>query len=381
MLLRRSDIDAAPALVGTYYRKGVKDRLPSPDIFNHSIVQIKLGDEIYWLDPTRSGQRGPLSQIYGGNYGCALVLRSGTNELTAFEPPRESWPRKKIVETYMVPAPEQPGELRVVSEYHGLAADRTRSSFQENTREEIQKHYVEYYARSFPAIKTSKELSYEEIKGENGCRVTETYTIPQIWQLNEDKTKYELVFRPAEIEHAVGTAPSPQRDDPVSLDYPNSIIEEINADMFEEWPLNVENQSIANDYFRFRNEATDQNRRLTVTFSYETLADRVPPAGFPKYNADLEKVEDALGYHISYSTPAQLKSIYNWRGFNWPIAVALVAVISAASYASYRYFRRTKLPSPLPPPIPSGVNPLPGCSSSSCSLPISCNKAPASASS
>ena len=63
-ILRELQIDAHPALVNTDLRYRVADRLPSPKNFNHVITRVALGDEIYWLDPTRPVQFGDLKTLY-----------------------------------------------------------------------------------------------------------------------------------------------------------------------------------------------------------------------------------------------------------------------------------------------------------------------------
>src|SRR6185437_12282112 len=137
-------------------------------------VQVCLGESTettHWLNPAASDQRGPLSQVYVPTYSYALVLHPGTNDLTPFQPPSESFPVKKVIENYRVLTPGKAAELEVISEYRGLAADRTRM---------------------FPDVKAQKALWYEELPGENACRLTESYTVPRLWQLNDEKSRYSL---------------------------------------------------------------------------------------------------------------------------------------------------------------------------------------------
>jgi transglutaminase-like putative cysteine protease len=352
-LLHETGLETTPALVSSTYRGALGERLPSLGPFDHVILQVRTGEGIHWLDATRANQRGPLSQIYVSRYEWALILKPGTKELTKVRPPPDSLPRKKVVETYRVPAPEGTGDLEVVTEYHGFSADSIRTTFQENTQEEIEKKYLEFYARQFPEIKKRLPLLYEELADANACRVTESYVIPKIWQIDDEKNNYALFLYPAEINSAMGSATSPQRDDPLSLDYPVSVVEKINANMFEEWPLNAKNQNVANEFFRYRDEAKVQKEQLQFSYFYETLTDRVSVADLAKYNIALSKVKDTLGYNLSYSTPQQLKSIRGWRGFNWPIGVCLGGVLAASSYFGYRYFKRSKLPASLSPPLSS----------------------------
>lgn len=352
-LLHRVGIDASPALVSNDHRSAVAERLPSPGIFDHVIVQVRLGQETYWLDATRSGQRGPLSQIYVGNFGYALVLRHGHKALTSFAPPPGSLAKKKVLENYRIPAPGGSAKLEVISNYWGRWAEDTRSRFQEKGREKIQKDYLQYYARRFPGIRPTQTLQYEELSGENSCQTKEFYLIPNIWQLNEDKSRYEVALYPGEVDHDMGSPGSSQRDDPLALDHPIDTTQEINAEMFADWSVETKNKEIANAFYRFRDTSKIKGRHLQFNYSYESLTDRVSPADLPAYNTALAKLKDTLGYTLYYSAPVQWPAIGKWLGqVNWWIIVLLAWVLTIATAVSIWFVWRSKLPVPLPPAPP-----------------------------
>lgn len=305
-LLRRVGIDAIPALVSTTYRHTVTKRLPAPGVFNHVILQVQTDAATYWLDATRSSQRGPLSQVYVGDFGYALVLRPGNKTLTAFAPPPGSLSRKKITENYRIPAPEGSGQLEVISEYRGRSAENTRFRFQDRGREKIQKEYLQYYARRFPRIQTSKALVYAELPGENGCKIKEFYLIPGIWQLNDEKTHYEVIFYPTDLDQDMGSPGSPQRDDPLALEHPVHTTQEINAEMFEEWTVKVKREEVKNAFFRYRDGGKAKGRHLQFFYVYESLADRVPVGDLAKYNATINRLSDTMGYRLTYRRPWRL---------------------------------------------------------------------------
>ena len=61
-LLRGTDIDAAPAVVSWWsYRSMIQKLLPTADLLDDAIVQVRLGAHTYWLDTSATAQRGPLS--------------------------------------------------------------------------------------------------------------------------------------------------------------------------------------------------------------------------------------------------------------------------------------------------------------------------------
>ena len=360
-LLRRTGIDAAPALVSPSYRSGLRDLLPSPSVFGHAIVQVQSGPNTYWLDPARAAQRGPLSQIYVSNDGLALVLRPDTKELTSFAAPQASWQSKKVIQHFRIWGPGHDAELDVISEYRGLAADRIRSSFQESTREEIQTRYLTFYAGDYPEVKVARLLWYEEVPGNNACRVTESYVIPNLWQLSDDKQRYRIFLRPDDIYSALGSTVSPQRRDPLSLHHPNAVTQEINVQMFQDWPFAAGPSTISTDFFEIRDEPSSHGALLQLNYTFESVKDRVESSEFQKFNEAINTAKNSLGYTLTYQTPEQLKNAQRYS-LNWAVAAAALSFFATASFASYRYSRGSKLPEPLAPPaeVPRGLAGLGG---------------------
>ena len=350
-LLQQSGLEAVPALVSTFYRGTVAELLPSPDDFDHAIVQVKIGDWIHWLDPTRTAQRGPLSQLYVRNLKQALLLRSGTAALTSFSPPPESMPQKTVTENFRVPAPGETGELEVITEAHGLAAERTRSFFQEKSREKIEKQYLQYYARRFPRISVKKPLVYEEIPDANALRTREIYSIPDIWTWNEEENRHELSLYPGDVAEPMGSPGSGQRDDPLELDFPANVTQVINARMFDKWSIAAKKHSVKNAFYRYSEDAKVDDRRVTLIYTYEALADRVAPSDLATYNAGLSKLKDSLGYTLYYRKPGDSYDVRKWiQHFNWSIALQTGAVGLVLIVLCVWYFFRTKLEMPLPIP-------------------------------
>src|SRR5688572_16083674 len=72
-LLRALGIEAHPVLLTIGQPSGLDKLLPSPHLFNHVIVQVKVNGELYYLDPTRLGQHGPLKRM-GQVHAHAQVL-------------------------------------------------------------------------------------------------------------------------------------------------------------------------------------------------------------------------------------------------------------------------------------------------------------------
>jgi len=148
----------------------------------------------------------------------------------------------------------------------------------------------------------------------------------------------------------------------MKMDYPNTVLQEMNVEMFEEWPLNAKGQSVTNDFFRLRDEPTVTGSHIQLNFSYEALKDRVEVNELSKFNEAISNAKDALGYRFTYRFPEQLAQGKSRAGFNWAVAAAALCFLGTASYIACRYFRESKLPSTVPPPIdtPARLNGIGG---------------------
>ena len=74
-------LDACAALVSTTSGLSIADFLPSPQVFNHVAVRLRIQGATYWLDPTMQVQGGALEQITPVYAGWVLPLTRDTIEL------------------------------------------------------------------------------------------------------------------------------------------------------------------------------------------------------------------------------------------------------------------------------------------------------------
>ena len=72
-ICRQLDAEAWPALVSTSDRGTIANWLPSPYAFNHVIASVRAGTNVWWVDPTRSHQRGLLHLRSLTDFGQCLA--------------------------------------------------------------------------------------------------------------------------------------------------------------------------------------------------------------------------------------------------------------------------------------------------------------------
>jgi len=84
-LLHGLDITAVPVLVNAGLGDGLDQRLPLVSLFNHVLVKATIGGRDYWLDGTRSGDRG-LDDITTPPFHWGMPVAPGAPALVAMMP-------------------------------------------------------------------------------------------------------------------------------------------------------------------------------------------------------------------------------------------------------------------------------------------------------
>lgn len=342
-LLDHCGITVAPVLVNSIERGNVADMLPSPYAFDHVILQVTTASDTYWLDATRSDQRGPLDQIYVSNFGCGLVLTPGKQMLTAFKAPASSIPNIDIQESYTIAAPGNASLLDVVSFYRGAAAEAIRANFKRESREVIQKSYLQYYSRRFREINARQPVRLTELPGGAGCKVEEQYAIPEIWQKNDSKAEYSLVIGSVELQNEIGESIALPREDPAGWRYPSKLDHKIQVHLFQDWPIEGSPVHVTTEAFQFAHTTEIEGRSIALKYSYQSLSDTIPVAEVPAHNQALEKVRNALNYTFTHRTGDQAVSAQAGQTFkvNWFLVLCTLVVSGVAIGGCLVLFKRT----------------------------------------
>jgi len=201
------------------------------------ILRVETGASTYWLDATRSHQRGPLQQIYTSDFGEAFGRGAGHHGIDGVSRHRPRRCRgERSSRNYKVQAPGKDTQLDVVSEFHGVPAESMRSYFQNTLARERHPERVPAVLRAALSEDPGDEVRrFEEMPGDAGCLVKEHYNIPEMWELNEEKSATSSRSIRANLEQDMGTPGSTQRNDPLALKHPINITQEIHAEMFQKW--------------------------------------------------------------------------------------------------------------------------------------------------
>lgn len=353
-MLRALGIEAYPALVDTGYRQYIDHLLPSPLAFDHAIAQLIVDNKTYWIDLTRSGQRGRLKDFFISDFKQALVLKKDGDALTPMTISPESLPEEQVEDTFTVKSVKEPVNLQIHSLFKGHSAESTRAYFGESSIDKISKTYIDYYAKRYPKIKAGKPIRFQDFPEENRFEVWEEYSIPDLWTRDNPPTQWKAVFSPTIVYDAIGPPPTAERTAPYQLNYPTDISEDIEVHMFEDWNVSSKPNDVTTFYFTFYDHPSVKGNVVSFKFHYNTLVPDIPAASVTDFHDQIKKIRDNLDYRLTYTPktdgppPAPPPYRPNWTAFT----IALLVFLFSCYVAVHIYLGKRPLP---PLPRPSGL--------------------------
>jgi hypothetical protein len=301
-LLRELGIEAQPALVNTWFGRTLDESLPTPYLFDHAIVRMKIGSDVYWLDGTAEKQFSALSPDSPADYEQALVVDGSTTGLARIPRPATGVHGKKSeVLIDLRNGQGKPAKLQITTSYTGTVADSTRRDFTDRSPEQRQSDYINYIVRYYPGAKTSQPITIDDDKSKNVIQVREYYDLDQTYTRN-DGGQLEFFVEVDEIYRYVNKLSSSVRKAPLAVAFPIKVQQTIRVLFPEKHPIRNEIVKVENPAFRYASTVdyseAGSSPQLTLDYRYESLSDVVDVAALPQYLADRKRAYDDLGYFL-----------------------------------------------------------------------------------
>ncbi|MEO8671524.1 MAG: DUF3857 domain-containing protein [Tahibacter sp.] len=218
-ILAAMDIEAYPAMVNANRGKAIAELPPSADAFDHVIVQVRAKSGIWWLDPTRTQQRGRAAAQETSDFGVALPVAADTTGLVAVARNPDFTDRTSVSERFEPDADGATATLSVRSEYVGAAANRARYDLQRNGNDEVSRHYADFYRRRYSEVDVAAALQVEDEAERNRLVVTERYRLAKPWTLNTGSER-ALDLTADTIANSVALPATLDRHMPLALAFP-----------------------------------------------------------------------------------------------------------------------------------------------------------------
>ena len=288
-----------PALVSTDYKAHTSDYLPSPFLFNHAIVFLEYENKNYWLDPTITNQRGDLQHNYSEPYGKALILNGNKNTLDTVIVQNESG--IEVIEDFDVKDLDSSAFLKVTTIYKGIEADNFRYTLQNNSRNQIQDDYIDFYKKSYSKIDTLQRVTFDDDSVTNVIVSREFYSIKNFWEIvDSSKNKIETNLFGHAIYYKINFYKEayPDRKHPLYLEYPVEISHKIIAKLPDNWPISNEEFNINNNHFIFNYSKNYNNHTIHISYYYKTLKDHVASDEISRFIKDIKLIKNNTNLNL-----------------------------------------------------------------------------------
>jgi len=293
-LLRAMGIAADPALASLSGRRTMSDMLPSPDLFDHAVVQVRLGSAHYFVDPTRAAQVGRLDRM-GQALEDAQVLLARADAAGPVEirsALRSQVFRNALSERFLIDAFDSDATLDVEMVVNGLEAESFRAGIPQLNEQQRQQWALSGYDKRYPGLTLVSGPVFSDDIDMNQMTIRASYRVPR---LVRDVNGVKIVdFVPANLRGSVLIPERITRRFPVPMpSYPSTLVYQVHV----RWPESVTVitdpavQTLDSAFFRVRAESAFRGREATRKVVFESLVPQVPADELPDLIDKVRKLD------------------------------------------------------------------------------------------
>jgi lipoprotein NlpI len=296
-MLQTLGIDAHPALVAAQTRQAPLKLLPSPEAFDHVIVQVRLNGRDFYLDPTRLGQSGPLEHMGQGMEDAAvLVVAPGVTHLARVHSPnRAQLFANELHERYAVPEFGAPALLESEQHWFGLGAESLRAMLSRMDADQLAHWALGRYDRRHPGITLDGTPRVVHDAQLNRLSVIARYQVPR--PAHECGGEWSLRFFATNLQGAFVIPETLTRQLPLAMpSFPGRMQYVVEV----QWPESVSQVAPAHterlDTAHFSLQVTRSLRgpMARETVMLQPLVAAVPAAELPQLMEDMRRIDELV---------------------------------------------------------------------------------------
>ncbi len=222
-LLHQMGIESIPLLVHSRQGKSLPESLPLPGLFDHIILQIKIGEAAYNVDPTLNLQGGSLESTICPLYHFGLLTSPDTTDLT----PIPERPRKpEEIDTSITLVSEDTAHLTIRQTFHTSRADMYRDMLNWKGIKKVSDDDLHEIQEIYGGGSELSPLTFTDDREKNILTITKSYIIPTRHSAGQ---KVLDIFSFTLRDYLL-TGINPARSSPHALAYPLWVQEHIHID-------------------------------------------------------------------------------------------------------------------------------------------------------
>ncbi len=298
--LRLLGISARPVLVDSFWRKSIASMLPSPNVFNHVVVEYQIGDEKRWVDATSKSQGGGALGRSISDFGMGLPIDAETTALVPV--PKASLPSGtyELKESFLLDTAGHPSFFAQVGIATGGHADSLRWEFANEGVETVAKRRLQACANRFSWATRVGPLQYRDNREANEFVIAEVFEITGFLKEDRKSNTCPFLIQSDITSETLLSPPLAPRRSPFVLPFPYHVTHTVEIDFTGFNPAAMPPFHAKNQFFNFSRRTKALPKFFKITYTLETLTDSVPPAHLGEHRKLVESVwrESALQIHL-----------------------------------------------------------------------------------
>ncbi len=300
-LLNELGVEATPALVNTVNGLYLRDKIPSPTLFDHVIVGVPHQGDTLWLDPTIINQGGDLDNIAGVDFGFALPLTRRTHvlkKMSSFEPT----PEPEIIAHEVIDLSDgayAPGSLKATMTIRNRSADTFRSILNEIGEEYAKRHLYGVYAH-FGSFEISN-FEVNDDREKNIIQFSYNVTMDQPFYSEPERNRRTFTFSAHSITPILPDfGKATPADELIYTQHYSTIQHEITVKLTKTIPWDFSNYrtGIRNSAFSYEEEMRFAENTLTINRKLIPQKKYIQNDMYEPIFAEQKEMQNRLIYNI-----------------------------------------------------------------------------------
>ncbi len=266
-LLKMMDIASVPVLVNTERGRKLPHILPASKVFNHVVLQITMGETVFYVDPVITRQGSSLPNHCFPEYDWGLMISDQTTRLIPLPKIILEKPTQ-IFTTLTLTAPDI-ASLDMKRHYYGFEAEYMRQRIENRGLKKLTQDFLEAAQASYRGATPLQPPSFSDDREKNVVTVEESYKIPI--------RRKSLQIYSHTLERYFDDSLDNERTSPYDLAYPRWVEEHIHIENpFHEWSRDSEEAAFDNGVISYQFHHQKQGHTADYHFELKHLQDHVP---------------------------------------------------------------------------------------------------------
>lgn len=291
-LLRRLDIDAHPALMSSQRRSRFESLLPTPDFFDHVIVEARIGGRTFDVDGTMFEQKGPIDRIGQVFEGMqVLVADADSGHLATIAQSSEELHTVEQQDRIVMHGFSEAADLVSRQVLTGSRAALFRAALARFDARAMDKELAAEYEKSYPGCTVERPVTIENDEKANRVVITSRVRIPEL--ARKSGQLWIMPFRPKNLAGVMTTPPGTARTLPMQLAaFPYRARYSLQIDLPDDVAFlrDPHTEQVRSRYFDYTEFTTLRGSHGQVDIEFKVLADEVPADRIAEYQSDIDKL-------------------------------------------------------------------------------------------